>query len=104
MDDARTTALTEDRGFDEDDLALLHQSNSMVIKTHSASAEQSNKTQRSKKSAKNRASANYIDDTAAPYLPLPAGQINIKRMVNANIAEPSKQRITGMCRLLMLAD
>lgn len=102
MEDARTTALTEDRGFDDEDLALLHQSNSMVIKTHSASAEQSNKTQRSKKSAKNRATAHYIDDTAAPYLPLPAGQINIKRMVNANIAEPSKQRITGEYSSLVL--
>ncbi len=73
----------------------------MVIKTHSASADKSNKTQRSKKSAKNRNTVNYIDDTAAPYLPLPAGAINIKRMVNANIAEPSKQRITGKINLLV---
>jgi hypothetical protein len=37
----------------------------------------------------------YLEDCAAPYLPLPGGQINIKRLVNANIAEPSKQKITG---------
>ena len=66
----------------------------MVIKTHSVSAEKNKNAPRSKKAQ--RKVANYIDDTAAPYLPLPAGQINIKRLVNANIAEPSKQRITGM--------
>lgn len=51
-----------------------------------------------RKSAKNKkrgAAVPYLDDTAAPYLPLPSGQLNIKRLVNANIAEPSKQKITG---------
>jgi hypothetical protein len=51
-----------------------------------------------KGSAKNKKRGNlthYLEDTAAPYLPLPAGQVNIKRLVNANIAEPSKQKITG---------
>mmetsp|Transcript_27975 Transcript_27975/g.47883 ORF Transcript_27975/g.47883 Transcript_27975/m.47883 type:complete len:541 (-) Transcript_27975:91-1713(-) len=94
VEDTHTKALTEDRGLDEDDLALLHQSNAMVIKTHSASAEKNKNAPRSKKAQ--RKVANYIDDTAAPYLPLPAGQINIKRLVNANIAEPSKQRITAV--------
>jgi hypothetical protein len=33
--------------------------------------------------------------------PLPAGSINILRLVNANIAEPSSQRITGKEKLLV---
>jgi hypothetical protein len=63
-----------------------------------------------KSSAKNKKRGTltqYMEDTAAPYLPLPAGQVNIKRLVNANIAEPSKQKITGAvccswCSLLLL--
>lgn len=34
--------------------------------------------------------------TGSGHLPLPAGKINIQRVTNANIAEPSKNSITGI--------
>lgn len=83
------------------DLQLLQQSGSMVGRSQSGTSKSASSTgavKGRKGSAKNKSrgsAASYLDDVAAPYLPLPAGQINIKRLVNANIAEPSKQKITG---------
>ena len=65
----------------------------------STSTKTSITTSTHRKNAKNKARSAatlYLEDSAVPSQPLPAGAINIKRLVNANIAEPSKQRITGM--------
>lgn len=79
------------------DVQLLHQSGSMVATSHTRSSKNANGKGGAKKGKISRGSSTYIDDTAAPYLPLPAGMLNIKRLVNANIAEPSNQKITGAC-------
>lgn len=76
------------------DLQLLHQSSSMVSAAHTRSTK-GNNSKGGKKKGNTRGTSAYIDDTAAPYLPLPAGMLNIKRLVNANVAEPSNQTITG---------
>jgi hypothetical protein len=140
LEDTRTAAIAEDRGFDDEgkailfcyitlhmlvgrslgaqyvfssllvvylsctftpcaDLQLLQQSGSMVGRSQTTTTKVGAGTAAGRKgSAKNKKRGNlthYLEDTAAPYLPLPAGQVNIKRLVNANIAEPSKQKITG---------
>jgi hypothetical protein len=80
------------------DLQLLQQSDSMVGRSQTTTTKAGASAAGRKGSAKNKKRGtltHYLEDTAAPYLPLPAGQVNIKRLVNANIAEPSKQKITG---------
>jgi hypothetical protein len=80
------------------DLQVLQQSGSMVGRSQTTTTKAGASAAGRKGSAKNKKRGNlthYLEDTAAPYLPLPAGQVNIQRLVNANIAEPSKQKITG---------
>jgi hypothetical protein len=78
------------------DLELLQQSESLVGRAKVVNVKQAGAMGKKSARNKNKSTAHYLDDAAAPYLPLPAGTINIKRMVNANIAEPSKQKITGV--------
>jgi hypothetical protein len=73
----------------------LQQSESLVGRAKVVNVKQAGAAGKKSARNKNKSTAHYLDDAAAPYLPLPAGTINIKRMVNANISEPSKQKITG---------